>query len=127
MGETKEQEQELTERRGGGTGMGASVSVMSAPQVDEEGATGLHGYAMRDDVAATSAFLQASEGLDIDGRDEYGYTALHLATDRGNIATVELLLKHGADKTLKDTDGYTATELATIAQRPDIVALLERA
>ena len=30
-----------------------------------------------------------------------GYTALHLAADRGNIATVELLLKHGADKTLK--------------------------
>jgi ankyrin repeat protein len=103
--------------------MGASVSVMSAPQVDEDVAAGLHGYAMRDDVVATSAFLQASEGLDIDGRDEYvsfsfsrvqqlskvvvvwrslkGYTALHLATDRGNIATVELLLEHGADKTLK--------------------------
>jgi ankyrin repeat protein len=30
-----------------------------------------------------------------------GYTALHLAADRGNVATVELLLKHGANKTLK--------------------------
>jgi hypothetical protein len=26
----------------------------------------------------------------------------------------------------KDTDGYTAADLARIAQRPDIVALLER-
>jgi ankyrin repeat protein len=74
-----------------------------------------------------------------------GYTALHLAADRGNTATVELLLKHGADKTLKvstlpavyiaciisifftkkDADGYTAADLAGIAQRPDIVALLD--
>ncbi len=30
-----------------------------------------------------------------------GYTALHLAADRGNAATVEFLLKQGADKTLK--------------------------
>lgn len=56
--------------RGGGSGMGVSVSVMSSPE-DEEGATGLHAYAMRDDVAAMSAFLQAGEGSDIDARDEY--------------------------------------------------------
>jgi len=120
--------EEQAERSGSGTGMGVSVSVMSAPEaeVDGQAATGLHGYAIRDDAAATSAFLDASQGLDIDARDEYGYTALHLATDRGNIATVELLLKHGADRTLKDSDGYTAADLATIAQRPDIVALFER-
>ena len=74
-----------------------------------------------------------------------GYTALHLAADRGNVATVEFLLKKGADKTLKvsamldfyfyclflkttqETDGYTAMDLATIAQQDDIVVLLERA
>ncbi|KAI0001927.1 hypothetical protein BJV77DRAFT_1063298 [Russula vinacea] len=120
MDETEEQAE-----RGGGSGMGVSVSVISSPQEDEEAATGLHALAMKGDVAATSAFLDAGEDLDIDARDEYGYTALHLATDRGNVATVELLLKHGADKTLKDTDGYTAADLATFAQRPDIVALLE--
>ena len=79
---------------------------------------------------------------------DQGYTALHLAADRGNVATVELLLKQGADKALKvcararpsfvdfflflkrtiqDTDGYTAMDLATIAQQHDIVVLLERA
>ncbi|KAI0257459.1 ankyrin repeat-containing domain protein [Lactifluus subvellereus] len=120
--------EEQVKRSGGGTGMGISVSVVSPPSPDEEATTGsgLHGYAMGGDIAATSAFLRDSEGLDINALDEYGYTALHLAADRGNIATVELLLKHGADKALKDTDGYTAADLATIAQRPDIVALLER-
>jgi hypothetical protein len=56
---------------GSGSGMGVSVSVISSPQLDEEAATGLHAYAIRDDVAAMSAFLQAGEGLDIDARDEY--------------------------------------------------------
>ncbi|KAH9044808.1 ankyrin [Lactarius pseudohatsudake] len=78
------------------------------------------------DVAAVSAFLSSNEGADINVRDEYGYTALHLAADRGNVAVVEFLLKQGADKTLQDTDGYTATDLATIAQQHDVVALLER-
>lgn len=56
--------------RGGGSGMGVSVSVMSSPE-DEDSATGLHAYAMRDDAVAMSAFLQAGEGPDIDVRDEY--------------------------------------------------------
>jgi len=63
--------EEQAEGSGSGTGMGVSVSVMSAPEVDGQAATGLHGYAIRDDVAATSAFLDASQGLDIDARDEY--------------------------------------------------------
>ncbi|KAI9462467.1 ankyrin [Lactarius psammicola] len=120
-----EEGQEERGGSGGGTGMGISVSVMSPPTLDDS--SGLHGHAMRNDVAAVSAFLSANQGTDINVRDEYGYTALHLAADRGNAATVEFLLEQGADKTLKDTDGYTATDLATIAQRHDIVALLERA
>jgi hypothetical protein len=69
--ETEEGRTAAERERGGGSGMGVSVSVMSAPQ-DEESATGLHVYAMRNDVAAMSAFLQAGEeGLDVDARDEY--------------------------------------------------------
>jgi hypothetical protein len=73
--ETSETEERAAgeRERGGGSGMGVSVSVMSSPQEDEEeSATGLHAYAMRDDVVAMSAFLQeGEEGLDIDARDEY--------------------------------------------------------
>ncbi|KAI0307899.1 ankyrin [Multifurca ochricompacta] len=122
MDETEEQIES-----GGGTGMGVSVSVVSPPSPNSEAATGLHGYAMEDNVAAISAFLNASECLDVDARDEYVRVhRLHLAADRGNVAAVEFLLEHGADKTLKDTDGYTAVDLATIAQHLDVVALLQR-
>ncbi|KAH9081985.1 hypothetical protein EDB83DRAFT_2335915 [Lactarius deliciosus] len=129
--------EEGQEDGGGGSGMGISVSVMSPPTLDDgvDDLSGLHGHAMRDDVAAVSAFLSSNEGADINVRDEYvslfyhpaphslraagegnsrvpsrrvvpsqqkqGYTALHLAADRGNVAVVEFLLKQGADKTLE--------------------------
>ena len=64
--------EERAAERGDGLGMGVSVSVMSPPpQEDEETASGLHACAMREDVGAMSAFLQAEDGLDIDARDEY--------------------------------------------------------
>ena len=76
--------EEGQEERGssGGSGMGISVSVISPPILDEAGdSSRLHGYAMRDDVAAISAFLSANEGADIDVRDEYVslYPAFHCA------------------------------------------------
>ena len=67
---------------GGGSGMGISVSIISPPILDEVGdSSGLHGYAMRDDVAAISVFLSANEGADINVRDEYVslYPAFHRA------------------------------------------------
>jgi hypothetical protein len=64
--------EEQTEMSGGGTGMGVSVSVVSPPSPEDEGAAcSLHSCAMGDDVAATSAFLRDSEDLDINARDEY--------------------------------------------------------
>jgi hypothetical protein len=79
--------EELAAERGGGSGMGVSVSVMSSPQEDED-ATGLHAYAMRDDVAAMSAFLHAGEGLDIDARDEYVSQASQLSRFCATMPTV---------------------------------------
>ena len=80
--ETEETEEPAERSGGGGTGMGVSVSVMSQPPDDEQ-ATGLHSYAMGDDVAALSAFLQASQDPDVDARDEYvSIIRRHLPRDR---------------------------------------------
>ncbi len=79
--------EERAAERGGGSGMGVSVSVMSSPQEDED-ATGLHAYAMRDNVAVMSAFLQAGESLDIDARDEYVSQASQLSRFCARMPTV---------------------------------------
>ncbi|WVR09178.1 hypothetical protein IAU60_006240 [Kwoniella sp. DSM 27419] len=54
-----------------------------------------------------------------------GYTALHLAADRGYAEMVEYLLRAGADRHLKDEDDQTALALAEISGRTEIVALLQ--
>ncbi|KAI0053350.1 ankyrin [Auriscalpium vulgare] len=108
-----------------GSGMGASVSMMAPPPPEDGDAGELHSLAVNDDGEALSEYLKSSPGYDINLRDEYGYTALHLASDRGSTSAVEVLLKAGADKNLKDEDEYTAVELARIAGHGDIVALLE--
>ena len=76
------------EERGGGTGMGVSVSIISPPTLEgTNDSSELHGYAMRDDVAALSALFSAGKCADIDVRDEYvsfvHYALQFIARDRG--------------------------------------------
>src|SRR6185503_3936933 len=53
-------------------------------------------------------------------------TALQLAAGTRGTGVVALLLKHGADVSLKRKDGRTAWNLATRAGRLENVALLEK-
>ncbi|THH18936.1 hypothetical protein EW146_g2138 [Bondarzewia mesenterica] len=113
-------------QNGGGTGMGVSVSVVAHP-TQEEGEEGtLHGLVLKNDVQALSAFLDANSNADINAKDEFGYTPLHLACDRGNYDVVQYLLANGADKGIKDPDEFEAIELTRIAGHDNIVALLEK-
>ena len=104
--------------KGVGTGMGVFVSTMSAPKDDDLDT--IHGLAIAGDAQKLTEMLIADPSLDLNQKDEYvsissasitgprlkaifgqGYTALHLACDRGNLAIVELLLKRGVNRTLK--------------------------
>ncbi|EIM92585.1 ankyrin [Stereum hirsutum FP-91666 SS1] len=112
--------------RGGGTGMGmgVSVSVLSAPALEADEAGTLHGLVVENDLDALSALIEANPTIDLNAKDEYGYTPLHLACDRGNVAIAHLLLQHGVDQSIQDPDEFTAKELANVAGHDEIAALL---
>lgn len=64
-------------------------------------------------------------GASVDYIDESGHSALIIAAVMGGASAVELLLHHGADKSLKDNKGKTALDHANAREKSDIIALLQ--
>jgi len=116
---------ETPERTTGGAGTGAVVSTVSGEDeaIDEDS---LHGLAIIGDHAKARQFLKDNPDTNLDTVDEYGYTPIHLACDRGHADIVDVLLEHGADTSLRDQDGLTAEELATEAGFEGIVSILKK-
>jgi ankyrin repeat domain-containing protein 50 len=61
---------------------------------------------------------------DVNVKDRYSKTALHLATSKGSILLVELLLQHGANIDSKDCWGWTALRDAAYGADEAVVRLL---
>ncbi|KAF7306844.1 Succinate--CoA ligase [ADP-forming] subunit alpha, mitochondrial [Mycena indigotica] len=108
------------DKGGGGSAMGTAVSAMARPEAVQDNS--LHGLAVAN--RADELALLDGSGVDWDARDEFGYTALHLAADRGHTLVVQLLLQRGADRSIQDEDGLTAAELAEAAGHDGIVRML---
>lgn len=94
-------------------------SLLNAPDiapktVDQDGFSALHWAAWSGMPLCSAALVQA--GLDINARENNGYTPLMLAAMRGNAETVEMLLSLGADPSLVREDGSTALSLAQEAR-----------
>lgn len=66
------------------------------------------------------------EGQNINICDQYGWSALMMASCAGAYEAVEFLLKIGADKLKRDNSGRTAKDLALKNGHLNIVALLEK-
>lgn len=57
---------------------------------------------------------------------EYGgQTAMHMAAYNDDIEGIQLLLRYGADKSIKDESGQTALDCAKEVKAMDVIALLE--
>ncbi|KLO14469.1 ankyrin [Schizopora paradoxa] len=111
--------------RSSGVGTGAVVSTVSLEDqnIDEQS---LHGLAIKGDPKKLEQYLEDNPETDLNAVDEFGYTAVHLACDRGHEDIVQVLLEHGADISIKDQDDLTAEELASEAGYENIVSILRK-
>lgn len=68
-----------------------------------------------------------AHGADVNGRDNWGGTALHCVAGQGNMEIARLLLEHGADTGIADVRRQTPEERARELKQPAMAALLSSA
>lgn len=83
--------------------------------------TCLHEAVLSGSVMAVEFLLL--NGVDVNAQDLNGYTALHLATERGNTAQAYLLLKNRAKHDILSGNGKLALDIAVDCANADIVTL----
>jgi len=66
--------------------------------------------------------LLIERGARLDEQDNRGRSALMIAAELGHTPAVDLLLAHGADKSLKDKQGKTAGDLTSLTELRDKLA-----
>ena len=108
--------------------------IAQAPPVPKARPDALHRAVLAGDVGGLKAALAA--GADVNARDARGWTALMYAAKEGRSQIIELLMKAGADPSLKGPKGETPVDLArdrygTVEsareknEGPGVLALLE--
>ena len=101
----------------------AAASAQVAPTSAEiAGYTGLLAAAARGDAAQIGRLIAAKE--DVNARDAYGRTPLHVAAVGRHRDAIAALAKGGADLNLKERDRYDAVTIAAVANDPATLRLL---
>jgi len=85
--------------------------------------SGLHLAAQQGNVAAIERILISSRSQ-LDSRDSYGRTPLHVATHARQRGAVQVLLKNGANHALLENDRYDAVTIASVADDEETLRLL---
>lgn len=81
-----------------------------------------HGHV---DKAIELARLVLEAGADPNAVQQGGYTALHEAARKGNLALIALLRKHGADLRMANEEGQRAVDLARANAHPAAARMLD--
>lgn len=105
----------------------ARLLIDAGAPVDEPAANAMRVTPLHSAAAAGQheiARWLVERGAAVDARQHGGFTALHAAARNGNVALVELLLAHGADRELRSDDGQSAADFAR--DRPEVLACLRR-
>ena len=98
---------------------GAQVPPSAA---EVAGYRGLHAAAHKGDLAQIEKLLAAR--ADVNARDPYGRTPLHVATFARQREAIRLLAKAGANLALLENDRYDAVTIAAVADDEDTLRTL---
>ncbi len=112
-------------------GPGASALHAAAGVEYGEGFAGNAHRHAPDSWLAAVKFLVEEAGLDVNARDNDGYTPLHHAAARGDNDVILYLVSKGADATVVARNGQTVADMANgpvqrVSPFPATVALLEK-
>lgn len=83
----------------------------------------IHQAVLKNDVAALSILLKQSDN-DINAKDNWDRTALGYAVDCNHVASVAMLLKHGANLHIVDGQGWRPLSLAALGGYAKCLTLL---
>lgn len=84
----------------------------------------LWNWALSGQAEAIETLLAENHAVDVDARDESGWTALMFASRAGHASVAALLLEAGADVDLQNDAGQTALHLAAIEGRDEVTRIL---
>jgi ankyrin repeat protein len=103
----------------------AILDVSEGPvnQRDEKGRTALH-YASAEGSTDCVRTLLTVRSCDIHSRDSRGTTPLHWAAAANQPSVLQLLLRRGADRSLRDSDEMTAVEHAEVRGHTECAHIL---
>lgn len=82
----------------------------------------IHYAAQRGNVKRVRTLL--NQGVNVNTRNQYGYTPLHNAADRGRMNVVRELLRRGANFNARTKGGLTPLKIAVDHRKPTIVRML---
>ncbi|XP_067008597.2 leucine-rich repeat serine/threonine-protein kinase 1 [Anabrus simplex] len=95
---------------------------------DSWGRTPLHAAATTDNSRCLGVLLQAGADSNIPcGPRGENRTPLHVSSEHGYVSNVQLLLSHGADLVVRDTNGLTPLDIAEKSEHMECMHILKQA
>jgi ankyrin repeat protein len=99
------------------------------PASRQGGFTPLHSAVATDAGARDIEIVRMllDKGADPNAKSQSGSTPLHTVAFTGDTASLDLILKHGADPTIRNADGKTARDVAVERDNHEVADVLARA